>query len=178
MGPYLNPRPVPELEVAEWIGTPRPLAEQLGRVVLVETFQMLCPGCVSRGLPQAQRAAAAFPDVVVIGLHTVFEHHAVMTPDALRVFLFEYRIGFSVGIDRHDGGDIPVTMRTYGLQGTPSTLLIDRAGMLRFSAFGAVDDLTLGGALGRLLTESGDVPVQAAAAVSSEGTCRPGVGCD
>jgi hypothetical protein len=153
MGPFLNPRPAPELDVTEWFGTPRPLADQHGRVVLVETFQMLCPGCVSRGLPQAQRVTAAFPDVVVIGLHTVFEHHDVMTPAALRAFLFEYRIGFSVGVDRHDGEDIPVTMRTYGLQGTPSTLLVDRAGRLRFSAFGAVDDLTLGGALGRLLAE-------------------------
>jgi hypothetical protein len=39
------------------------------------------------------------------------------------------------------------------LQGTPSTLVIDRAGRLRLSHFGALDDLALGGVLGRLLGE-------------------------
>lgn len=32
---------------------------------------MLCPGCVSHGLPQAQRILSTFgDDVVVLGLHT------------------------------------------------------------------------------------------------------------
>lgn len=147
----------PELDVTEWIGPASPLAEQRGRVVLVEAFQMLCPGCVSHGLPQAQRVQRTFPDVAVIGLHTVFEHHEAMPPSALRVFLSEYRITFPVGIDRHeDGGTTPVTMGTYGLRGTPSTLLIDRAGRLRRSIFGAPDDLALGAELGRLLTEPGE----------------------
>lgn len=121
---------------------------------MVETFQMLCPGCASHGIPTAQRVQQTLPDVTVIGLHTVFEHHAVMGPEALRVFLNEYRITFPVGIDRLAPGEtIPETMRTYGLQGTPSTLLFDRQGRLRSSAFGAVDDLVLGHALGRLLSE-------------------------
>lgn len=144
----------PELAVTEWIGEPSPLASLKGKVVLLETFQMLCPGCVTRGLPQTQRVQRLFPEVAVIGLHTVFEHHHAMTPDALRVFLSEFRITFPVGIDRHDGDDpIPVTMRAYGLQGTPSTLLFDRSGALRLSAFGAADDLALGAELGRLLAE-------------------------
>lgn len=153
MSPHRVPDP-PELDVTEWIGQPSPLSSLKGRVVLVETFQMLCPGCVTRGLPQTQRVQRAFPELAVVGLHTVFEHHHAMTPDALRVFLSEFRITFPVGIDRHaDGDPIPVTMRAYGLQGTPSTLLFDRSGALRLSTFGAVDDLALGAELGRLLAE-------------------------
>lgn len=139
--------------MTEWIGAPSPLESLRGRVVLIEAFQMLCPGCIQYGLPQAQRVQRMFPEVAVLGLHTVFEHHAVTGPDALKVFLSEFGIGFPVGIDRHDGRSIPVTMERYELRGTPSTLVIDREGRLRLSHFGAVDDLALGGVLGRLLGE-------------------------
>ncbi|HTM85493.1 MAG TPA: TlpA family protein disulfide reductase, partial [Mycobacterium sp.] len=87
----------PELDVSEWLGDPSPLKSLRGRVVLVETFQMLCPGCIRYGLPQAQRVHRQFPQIAVIGLHTVFEHHAVTGPDALKVFLAEFDIRFPVG---------------------------------------------------------------------------------
>ena len=149
----------PELDVDEWLGTPHTLAQLRGKVVLVEAFQMLCPGCVSHALPQVKRVQANFPDVVVLGLHTVFEHHDAMTPTALRAFASEYRLTFPIGIDRHEGRDpMPVTMARYRLQGTPSTLLIGRQGRLRLSAFGTLDDLVLGSHLGRLLSESADLP--------------------
>ena len=153
-GPTESSPLAPELDVAEWLGNPCPLESVRGRVVLIEAFQMLCPGCIRYGLPQAQRVQRLFPQVAVIGLHSVFEHHAVTGPDALKVFLAEFGIGFPVGIDRHDDGHaIPATMRRYHLEGTPSTLLIDRSGRLRFTHLGAVDDLALGGILGQLLTE-------------------------
>lgn len=100
----------------------------------------------------------AFPEVQVIGLHTVFEHHHAMTPEALKVFMHEYRITFPVAVDRHEDGEhTPVTMRTYGLQGTPSTVLIDKAGRLRWTSFGAVEDLALGAWLGHLMSEPAEV---------------------
>lgn len=158
MIPAYDAATAPELDVSAWVGTPTPLASLRGRVVLVETFQMLCPGCVNHGIPQAKRVHATMPDVTVVGLHTVFEHHQVMGPQALQVFMSEFGIRFPVGIDRHDPGNtIPRTMLRYSLQGTPSTLLIDRAGRLRLSAFGALDDLALGAHLGRLLAEPDDV---------------------
>ena len=43
----------------------------------------------------------------------VCEHHAVMTPAALRAFAHEYRLEFPVAIDQSDGADpIPLTIRT------------------------------------------------------------------
>ncbi len=150
--------PAPPLQVSRWLNTPEPvsLAALRGRVVLLHAFQMLCPGCVSHGIPQAQRVHRLFPadELVVIGLHTVFEHHDVMNAEALRVFLHEYRVDFPVGIDQPGDGDpIPLTMRSYGLRGTPSLMLIDRRGNLRLQHFGQIDDLQLGAALGQLLPE-------------------------
>ena len=155
--------PATELDVTEWMGKPTPLAELRGRVVLIEAFQMLCPGCVSNGLPQVQRVRRTLPEVAVLGLHCVFEHHDAQGPNALRAFMAEYRIGFPVGVDRHDRDTIPVTMRAYGLEGTPSTLLIDRAGRLRLTKFGTITDMALGAELGLLLSEK---PAQVATATA------------
>ncbi|MDH5540334.1 MAG: TlpA family protein disulfide reductase, partial [Rhizobacter sp.] len=107
----------------------------------------------------AQRMRATFSpqDVAVIGLHTVFEHHAAMAVVSLRAFVHENRIVFPVGVDAPaaDPNDpIPVTMRAYGMQGTPSLVLIDRAGGLRRHAFGVEDDLLLGAAIATLIAEA------------------------
>ncbi len=147
----------PPLDVSEWVNAPpQTLDQHLGKVVVLETFQMLCPGCVSHGLPMATRIHRSFDpeQLVVLGVHTVFEHHDVMTPDALRVFLHEYKIPFPVAVDRPQAGAIPATMERYQLGGTPSTVLIDRAGRIRHSALGAVDDFTMGVRLGGLLAEA------------------------
>ncbi|MBV2159581.1 redoxin domain-containing protein [Achromobacter denitrificans] len=148
----------PPLQVDEWLNTTGPLdlASLRGKVVLLHAFQMLCPGCLMHGLPQAERAHRLFgkDGVVVIGLHTVFEHHAVMGPEALRAFNHEYQWSFPIGIDRPAArGAIPLTMQAYDLRGTPSLVLLDRGGRVRLQHFGSLDDLALGAAIGRLLSE-------------------------
>lgn len=149
----------PAWMVSEWLNTPTPITlESLrGSVVVLHAFQMLCPGCVSHGLPQARAVHAAFPQdkVKVIGLHTVFEHHEAMTPVALRAFAHEYRLRFPIGIDQasQDGDPIPMTMRAYRFEGTPSLVVIDRDGGIRLRHFGQMDDLRLGAVIGQLLTE-------------------------
>lgn len=52
----------PALHVSRWFNTSSPISldDLRGRVVVIEAFQMLCPGCVSHGLPQAQRIIGAF----------------------------------------------------------------------------------------------------------------------
>ena len=129
----------PAWSIAHWLNTPAPLtlASLRGRAVLAMAFQMLCPGCVSQGLPQAQRARTLFAesDLAVVGLHTVFEHHDAMTPASLKAFLHEYRIGIPVGVDEpNPSGSIPATMGTYQMRGTPTLLLYNRAGRLRLVA--------------------------------------------
>ncbi|APZ95718.1 redoxin family protein [Fuerstiella marisgermanici] len=148
----------PDWDVSEWLNTPAPLTlqELRGRVVLVEAFQMLCPGCVGEALPQAKRVASTFDDqdVAVIGLHTVFEHHAAQGGrDALAAFLHEYGITFPVGIDRVSTQLLPITMAAYKMQGTPTQILIDRNGYLRKQQFGSCEDLKLGAEIMALMRE-------------------------
>ena len=148
----------PEWQVDVWLNTRAPLelSQLRGRVVLLHAFQMLCPGCVSHAVPQAERVHQEYAEhgVSVIGLHTVFEHHAAMMPVALEAFLHEYRVTHPVGVDVAVAGiSIPATMRRYGMQGTPTLILIDRAGKLRLHELGRMDDLRLGMMLGQLLAE-------------------------
>jgi hypothetical protein len=147
------------LFVSEWLNTDRPLALEdfRGRVLAVEVFQMLCPGCVSQGLPQAARIASTFDPagVAVIGLHSVFEHHAAMTTVALRAFLHEYRIRFPVAVDQPGHGPLPRTMEAWALEGTPTLVLFDRGGRMRARHFGQVSDLALGAGIMALSLERG-----------------------
>lgn len=172
----MEPRPAPEWLTSQWFNTAGPVdLERLrGRVVVVHAFQMLCPGCVAHGIPQAQRVAELFRNapLTVVGLHTVFEHHEAMRPESLRVFLHEYRVKFPVGVDAPglDGDPMPRTMRAYAMQGTPTTLLIDARGRLRRQAFGVEDDLLLGAEIGMLLAEArgGSVATAMAGAASAD----------
>jgi hypothetical protein len=105
-------------------------------------------------VPQAERLHKLFPrdKVQVIGLHTVFEHHAVMTPAALAVFLREYRISHPVAVDQVVAGQaIPATMQAYHMQGTPTLVVIDREGRLVTQQFGIVEDMRVGALVGQLL---------------------------
>ncbi len=152
----------PPWQVSRWFNSaPLALADLRGRVVVAHAFQMLCPGCAMQALPQMQRVQRMFPAdrLVVVGLHTVFEHHEAQGPLALEAFLHEYRYTFPVGVDEHaDGDPLPLTMRAYAMQGTPTLILIDAHGRLREQHFGVLDDLALGTALGRLLAEAGNGP--------------------
>lgn len=165
----------PELSVAQWFNTKDPITLQSlrGRVVLLHTFQMLCPGCVSHGTPQAEKAHRLFSkaDLTVIGLHTVFEHHAAMTPVSLEAFIHEYRLTYPIGVEQPvKNSPLPATMQRYQFRGTPSTVLIGRDGTIRYYAFGQEDDLTLGALIGSVLAEK---PVAAATKNFAEG-CESG----
>jgi peroxiredoxin len=139
----------PEIAVSQWFNTDGPLTLSAlrGRPVLLHAFQMLCPGCVAHGTPQTQRAFDVFrhTDLQVIGLHTVFEHHAAMTPVSLEAFIHEYRLTFPIGVDQaSEDQPVPVTMRRFGMQGTPTTILIGRDGRIVHDGFGQQADMTLG----------------------------------
>ncbi len=198
--------PAPPLSIREWAqGDPMTLNDCVGRVVLIEVFQVNCPGCFLYGLPEAVEAISHFSkeDLQVIGLATAFEDFELNTIDHLRLLLEEgevigetrraledrewlvdgklrYRIPFPVAVDRlsrptDEGLDrqvdhiirrditnyerfsygeqarirdrirhfllgrewVPETFERYGLHGTPTSILIDRNGFLRYKIFGA-----------------------------------------
>jgi len=154
--------PAPAWDVSEWFNHGGLSLEELrGKVVVLHAFQMLCPGCVSHGIPQAQKIQHTFSpdDVAVIGIHTVFEHHDAMTPTSLKAFLHEYKVTFPVAVDAHtEGIATPNTMKRYNLRGTPSLVLIDREGFLRSNIFGRPDDMAIGAAITLLAAGPLSVP--------------------
>lgn len=172
----------PPWSVDQWFGAPADFGLQAlrGRVIALHTFQMLCPGCVTHGLPQAQRIRATFSseDVAVVTLHTVFEHHDAMRPVSLAAFLHEYRIDLPVGVDSaSDSGPVPQTMARYRLRGTPSLVLIDRQGRLRLNAFGRPEDMLVGAAIATLLAEPALSVESRPTSTLAEGGQAP-AGCD
>ncbi|WP_369068261.1 TlpA family protein disulfide reductase [Kineococcus terrestris] len=181
-----GPPPAPLWSTTHWLNTDHPLdvPDLAGRVVVAAAFQVLCPACVERTVPQLKLARAVFPeeDVAVVGLHTVFEHHRAMGAQTLAAFVHEYGITFPVGVDApgDDGDPLPVTMRRYGMRGTPTLLLLDRAGRLRRHVFGHLPDLRLGAEVAALVAGSGPgapdpavpEPVSATAPVAGGGGPR------
>ena len=165
-----DPEKPPELAVAGWLDTAEPLSLEglKGRVVVLVAFQMLCPGCVEHAIPQAKRLRARFnPDqVAIVGLHSVFEHHHAMTPEALEVFVSEFKLPFPVAIDQPTGDGLPPrTMTAYQMQGTPTLLLFDRAGRLRRHYFGQPDDIMLAAEIMAMAIEDKGSPRNEAALI-------------
>jgi hypothetical protein len=148
----------PEIAVSAWFNTPEPLtlASLRGRPVFLHAFQALCPGCVSDAVPQLHKLEQIFgkTDLAIVGIHTVFEHHAAMTPVTLKAFLHEYRITSPVGVDLADpNSGIPVTMQRFALRGTPSSVLIGRDGEIIHQTFGVEADMVLGARIAMALSQ-------------------------
>lgn len=162
--PAHEAQPAPPLLARHWLNTERPLAlEQLrGRVVVLQAFQMMCPACILHALPQAARIQAAFEpnEVVVIGVHALFEHDDPTPTRALTSFLYEYGVDMPVGLDMASlGGRTPTVTEAYGFAGTPSMVLIDREGLLRAHVLGRPSDLLVGASIATLLAEEAVRPV-------------------
>lgn len=156
-------RPAPPPQACAWINTSLPVTLEAlrGRIFTRHAFQMHSPACVELAMPQARRVHGIFTrdDVVVLGLHTVFERHDAATPKALEHYVQERRLTFAIGVDT-PGGDngIPITMKSCHLDGTLSVVLVDRAGRMRMKRLRHVPDLALGAAIGSLMHEAPDAP--------------------
>ena len=195
----------PNLIVSDWFnGKPTNIEQEKGNVILVEVFQVDCPGCFMYAIPDAIRIYQKYEKngFRVIGLATAFEDYDKNTVDNLRLLLDEqevigdtlnalaqssqplngnrlpYRIPFPVVVDsikkekpnasKSKAIDFiesstrnlssydekyklmlikrvqkyfesrqfyAQTFKEYGLQGTPSTILIDKQGKLRQITF-------------------------------------------
>jgi len=195
----------PNLGISEWVqGLPTNLDQEKDRIVIVEVFQVNCPGCFLYGIPEMIDIYAKYAGegVRVLGLATAFEDFDKNTLENLRLLLqtgevigdtlsgmaqygqldgnrLRYKIPFPVAMDkltRVDGepsreqvmaliyGQIPEfdsqpeghksqiidrvknhmrskeysaeTFEKFALQGTPSSIVVDRKGVLRDVSFG------------------------------------------
>jgi thiol-disulfide isomerase/thioredoxin len=80
----------PSLKVSEWVqGGPLNLDDLKDRVIVIEVFQVNCPGCFLYGIPDAIEIAKTYSDkgVVVLGLATAFEDFDKNTIENLRLLL-------------------------------------------------------------------------------------------
>ena len=196
----------PELAVESWVqGEPSTIAKEKGKVILIEVFQVNCPGCFIHGFPEVIEIYNQYQGqpLVVWGLATAFEDFDKNNLENLKTLLrtgevigetleamnrsallnanrLEYPISFPIAWDQlkkntPDASEENVkkiirrdietfdslpaktqgmiaqqvktylnekkysaqTFETYELRGTPSTILIDKKGILRHKLFGS-----------------------------------------
>ncbi|MFQ5496657.1 MAG: TlpA family protein disulfide reductase [Nitrosopumilus sp.] len=197
---------VPNFGVSEWVqGAPTNFEQEKDHIVLLEVFQVNCPGCFMNALPEAINIYEKYKDegVRVLGLATAFEDFDKNTLDNLKMLAetgevigetkdalstygklkdenkLSYKIPFPLGMDNltKTSGEISQekimqfiypqipefdsqpedyrnqiiqrvkdymkskeysaeTFEKFALQGTPSTILVDRKGILRDVSFG------------------------------------------
>lgn len=124
----------PNLHVSTWVqGKPTNIDQEKGNVVVVEVFQVNCPGCFMYGLPEAIELYNKYHDggLTVLGMAIAFEDYDKNTLDNLQKLLttgevvgethkalsmygqlkgggLPYKIPFPVGMDllKKEGGQI------------------------------------------------------------------------
>ena len=138
-----------DISVDTWVqGDPIQLNDLVGSVVLVEVFQVNCPGCFLYALPKAIQLHETYQEqgLVIIGLATAFEDYDKNTLGNLQRLVetgevigetlkalthqgmltdgkLEWKLPFSVGMDRVAPDTEPVTqerVRRYTRQCLPT----------------------------------------------------------
>ena len=143
----VEPRPAPAWDIEEWINAdPGNVETNRDRVIVIDFFQLWCPGCNVFTGPLMQQWQDRFSDEIASGdlllvkIHTVFEGHDYQTVKRLKSYLLEQGVTMPVGVDRHIGNShLPETKKRYQTRGTPEIVIIDRKGMVRFQRFGWFD---------------------------------------
>ncbi len=132
----------PEWVISEWINSEGfTLYNMRGKVVIIDFFQLWCPGCNKFSGPLMKKWKQKYgdrKDIQLVGIHTVFEGHSQQTPKILRQYVKEKNITYPVGVDAQVSGQrLPETMLRYRTRGTPEMAIIDKKGRIRFQHFGS-----------------------------------------
>ncbi|MCP3866811.1 MAG: TlpA family protein disulfide reductase [Gammaproteobacteria bacterium] len=151
-----------EWNIAVWINSPGiTLADLRGKVVIIEFFQLWCPGCNSFSIPLMKHWEQRFAEeiktgkLVMVSIHTVFEGHEYQNTARLKQFLIDRSITHPVGIDHHLGdNEIPETMKLYRIRGTPEMAIVDARGDIRFQRFGGFKPAPVEQLIDQLIKES------------------------
>lgn len=154
-------RKAPEWVISEWLnGSGTTLNKLKGKVVIVEFFQLWCPGCNKFSIPLMKQWTGTFKNELesgklkMLSIHTVFEGHWFQSPNRLKSFIKEKEIHHLVGIDFHKNDeDIPETMKRYMTRGTPEMAIIDKKGNIRFQRFGGFNAAGAESLIRRLINE-------------------------
>ena len=154
-------RKAPDWLISEWINSSGvTLSELKGKVVIIEFFQLWCPGCNKFTIPLMKQWNRTFKNQIesgklkILSIHTVFEGREHQTPERLKSFVKEKDIHHLVGIDVHKKGEyLPETMKRYRTRGTPEVAIIDKNGYIRFQIFGGFEPAIAEKLIRRLIKE-------------------------
>lgn len=135
----------PEWKISQWMNSKGfKLSDLKGQVVVIDFFQLWCPGCNSFSIPLMSKWEHKYADQAKAGkmqfvsIHTVFEGHDYQNPRRLKKYLKEKNIEHPVGVDQLEKGHyVPITMRRFRTKGTPEMAIIDKQGRIRFQRFGS-----------------------------------------
>ncbi len=147
-----------EWVISEWINSNGLTLEGLrGKVVIIDFFQLWCPGCNRFSGPLMEKWYRHYEDrhdIQLVGIHTVFEGHSQQTPKLLRQYVREKNIIYPVGVDAHVSNQrLPETMIRYHTHGTPEIVIIDKKGEIRFQHFGSFNPSVAEKLINTLLNE-------------------------
>ena len=201
----------PNLGISEWVqGAPTNIDQEKDKIVVVEVFQVNCPGCFMYAIPEAINLYNKYKDegVRFLGIATAFEDFDKNTLDNLKMLAetgqvigetkdalsmygqlkegnkLQFKIPFPLAMDKLTkvNGEVSQdqimkfiyaqlpefdsqpedyrnqiiqrvkdhllskeysaeTFEKYSLQGTPSTIVVDRKGILRDVSFGQTGHL-------------------------------------
>ena len=139
----VEPHPAPGWDILEWLNSdPGSVESNRDSVIVIDFFQLGCPGCNTFTAPLMQQWQNRFSDEISSGdllllkIHTVFEGHNYQTVHRLKQYIEEKGVTMPVGVDRHRDDYLPETKKRYRTKGTPEIVIIDRNGMIRFQQFG------------------------------------------
>ena len=130
----------PDLIVAKWIDqSPVRLADLRGRVVLLDFWAFWCPPCLD-AFPNLNTWHEDYKDkgLVVLGVTKFYGHAGGMDVDEdaelefLKRFKSGYRVRYGVAVATKD-----INIQNYAVESLPTTVLIDRRGVVRFIETGS-----------------------------------------
>lgn len=152
----------PEWTISKWIKGPETTLEDLqGQIVVIDFFQLWCPGCNHFSIPLMSHWEDVFSEEIksqklkLISIHTVFEGHDYQNNRRLEAYVKEKKMRHPVAVDLLPAGSrLPQTMIDYDTRGTPEMAIIDKNGRIRFQKLGSFDIEWATGFIRNLLEEA------------------------
>ena len=137
---YTTSDPAPEIKISEWIGESAGSLEQLrGKVVLLDFWATWCGPCIST-FPRLRGWYKKYAgnDFVIIGVTQYYGKQDdkpmsnLQELDFLRGFKEKYKMPYSLAVAGPNEASIK-----YGIAALPTTILLDRNGVVRYIGIGA-----------------------------------------
>ena len=124
-------QPAPRYSAMTMTGDSVSLAGERGQVVLMNMWATWCGPC-RKEIPELRAIHAAYKDrgLKLIGVSVDAEG----SDDAIRDFLKEFKMDYTIWRDPSDDASV-----RFRLAGLPASFLIDKQGVLRWKATGAIE---------------------------------------